>query len=357
LIIIRKPIVGPAEAAGLLLWGLALTAVLMTLIGCDHSSPKPSDALETTTANSKYNNLNEHLADSETRVPRCGTKPVSETVAETVEIGLQQFDFSARLAKVEHTGGSTRPGSVERTPGSAPIRVYFHVISKGSDTQDGNVSDSMIQAQIEELNKAYGGLYSSGAAKTPFRFELAGSDRTVNAQWFGMEKDSKEEASAKAKLRNGGAATLNIYTANPQNDLGWSSYPWDYSKSASSKLNDGVVVRFTTLPGGTEKHYNQGRSVVHETGHWLGLYHTFQGGCSYPNDYASDTPAEASPSFGCSTGQDSCKGDEFPGLDPIDNFMDYTDDSCMVRFSEEQSKRMDGMTLKYRSGSSSTSLH
>ncbi|HEX3740794.1 MAG TPA: zinc metalloprotease [Terriglobales bacterium] len=298
--------------------------------------------------------MSERQSRHEIRTPRCGTEAVSETVAKHLELNLQQFDLTARRAMIERTGGSTRSGSNERTGGSVTVTVYFHIISKGLAIQDGNVPDAMIQAQIDELNKAYSGAHSSGATNTPFRFVLAGTDRTVDASWFTMEKGSKAEVAAKTKLRKAGAANLNIYTANPQQDLGWSTYPWDYSKKG---LNDGVVVRFTTLPGGTENHYNEGRSIVHETGHWLGLYHTFQGGCTYPNDYATDTPAEASASFACPTGQDSCAGEEFPGLDPIDNFMDYTDDSCMVRFSAEQSKRMDAMSLKYRTIVSSNSFH
>jgi Pregnancy-associated plasma protein-A len=84
-------------------------------------------------------------------------------------------------------------------------------------------------------------------------------------------------------------------------------------------------------------------------GHWLALFHTFDGGCSANGDFVADTPAEKSPAFFCPIGRDSCSQPTRPGLDPIFNFMDYTQDSCMFMFSQGQTERMRAAWLRFAS--------
>jgi hypothetical protein len=107
-----------------------------------------------------------------------------------------------------------------------------------------------------------------------------------------------------------------------------------------------VVILFSSLPADPPFRTTKD-TATHEVGHWMGLYHTFQGGCSRRNDRIPDTPAERTSAFGCPVGRDTCAS---AGLDPITNFMDYTDDACMVQFTTGQDSRMDGAFTIFRLG-------
>jgi hypothetical protein len=278
------------------------------------------------------------LSAYQPELKRCGTVEPTELEAAALEA-----DFQQRLAmlpkKRPGSGGGSGGGGGGTVVTGGTINVYFHVITAGSA---GNVSDQMIADQIAVLNAAY--------APWGWSFVLADVDRTDNATWYnGCYGNSSIENAFKSALRRGGAEDLNIYTCNPSNGiLGYATFPWSY---ASSPQLDGVVLLDQSLPGGTAAPYNLGDTAVHEVGHWMGLYHTFQGGCdSSGGDYVSDTPAERSPAYGCPVGRDSCVGSRYPGRDPITNFMDYTDDSCMFEFTPGQDARMDAQFSAYRLG-------
>jgi hypothetical protein len=245
--------------------------------------------------------------------------------------GCVTKDLSTDEQKAVEQALAGRVSAQARANGSVTIKVYWHVINNGSS---GNVSDSAIASQISVLNSAY--------ANTPFRFSLVSTDRTTNSSWYTTTGGSSE-TSMKNALRKGTAADLNIYSNNMGGGLlGWATFPSSYS---SQPKMDGVVILYSSLPGGSAAPYNLGDTATHEVGHWLGLYHTFQGGCSGSGDSVSDTAAESTPASGCPSGRDTCSA---AGVDPIDNFMDYSDDACMNKFTAGQVERMDSMVKTYR---------
>jgi hypothetical protein len=140
---------------------------------------------------------------------------------------------------------------------------------------------------MEVLNKTF--------APSGFSFILQDVDWTVGAQYDYIKQRSQIKTSMKQALRKGDYQDLNLYYL-----------PRTYT---------GVSGWCDFVP------FNEGKITTHETGHWLGLIHTFEGSCN-DGDYISDTPAEFGPSSGCYIGQDTCPG---PGVDPIHNYMDYTD--------------------------------
>ena len=218
---------------------------------------------------------------------------------------------------------------------SATVPVYVHVMAAEDGT--GDVTDQQIDQQIAVLNNTFAGNEDSNAADTSFTFSLAGVDRFYNDTWHrdGASKKYRKQT------REGGANALNIWLVD-FNYLGIAQFPWDYTKSPGT---DGVRVHVGSLPGGSIQNFNLGETATHEVGHWLGLYHTFQGGCTALNDEVADTPAQSSPTDGCPAGRDSCS---LPGLDPIHNYMDYSYDSCYTQFTLGQSGRMDDMWAAYR---------
>jgi hypothetical protein len=255
---------------------------------------------------------------------RCGTRPLSDL----------------QIAELEKSVARGKKGKT-----AAVIPVWVHVISRGAGFDNGDLPDTMIRNQIRVLNESYNG--RTGGANTSFGFELAGVTRTVNADWFTQfAGDTDLELAAKTALRRGGPGTLNIYTVDASPWLGWAYFP-SILNTADANL-DGVVVDWRSLPGGPFTIYSEGDTATHEVGHWLSLYHTFDGYCGKNGDYVADTPSEQSPAFNCPVGRDTCGGTAHPGLDPITNFMDYSQDSCMYVFTGGQSDRMQAAWAAFR---------
>jgi hypothetical protein len=309
----------------------------LALAACGPEATDPAD--DAAIADSINAEMNAHPS-------LCGTPHMLSAEADAVQAVVDQYQSALRADDVS---------SAVRAPGSVTVNVYVHVITRSNG--QGGISSTQINNQISVLNAAYAGNDTQRASgqgpsaqatsATPFKFVLAGVDTTANDSWYSMTMGSSAERSAKTALRRGTARDLNVYSAGiGQGLLGWATFPSDYNRNPEM---DGVVVLNASFPGGSAVPYHLGDTATHEVGHWLGLYHTFQGGCTKNNDYVSDTPAEKGPFFGVPPPYpDTCSSSRYPGRDPIENFMDYTDDVAMFQFTAGQSSRMDALVAQYR---------
>jgi hypothetical protein len=266
---------------------------------------------------------------------RCSTRDVPADRIARVEAEVAAHLASVGQAQSLRQGGTSTPQLV--TGGVIPL--YWHSITNANG--QGAPSTQDINEQVNILNEAF--------ANSGWTFDLISIDETANNSWYTCDGGSCE-FQMKSALRQGSADDLNIYS-NDMGDglLGWATFPDEY---VDYPIYDGVVVLVSSLPNGEAENYNEGDTLVHEVGHWMGLYHTFQDGCAKSTtsggDMVADTPAEASPASGCPFERDSCR--HLPDFDPTGNFMDYSYDRCMVYFSPGQNARMDAQFSTYRFG-------
>ena len=237
------------------------------------------------------------------------------------------------------------------------VSTYFHIVSAdvnyftGENETVGIITDADVTNQLQVLNDAF--------RPYGFTFTLKGTTRNNNTEWYYFYDDEMKSA-----LRVGDASTLNVYFTAAFGVYGYGAWPWDYEQSPK---NDGVVVNSLAIPDGPYLDRNEGKTLVHEVGHWLGLLHTFQfkrtspvsahyvnensifyilRHCLLNDDLIGDTPKQKSPTNGCPARRNSCSF--YRGSDPIHNYMDYSDDTCRNEFTSGQVDRMKAMWNEYR---------
>ena len=250
----------------------------------------------------------------------------------------------------------------EYAPGSGAtlyrIPVVFHVIKKTDGT--GNLATSLLTSQIDILNEDFRALSGSPGAPgvdTKIEFYLATTDpngnsttgiEVVTSNAYFTDPGPGAYNDMKDALNWDPTHYLNLYTNDAAGNLGYATFPAE----SAGDYDDGVVLLYSSVgrnsPGGGI--YDQGRTATHEIGHYLGLFHTFQSGCGSAGapyttgDLISDTNQQSAANFNCPTGATSCSS-----LDPIENYMNYTQDTCMNRFTSEQANRMRCSIGSYRS--------
>ncbi len=251
------------------------------------------------------------------------------------------------------------------------IPVIFHVIHNGQAVgATPNVDGALIQAQLDQLNIDFSNMAGSthpAAADTDIQFCFAQVDEGGNVLAEpGINRRHRNEFGFTAPSWSSNYVDGTIKPATQWNPddycniwvldisgglLGWAQFPDATglpgmpTGTGGPADEDGVVVLYSSVGsianpfGGGSAAYDNGRTLTHEIGHWLGLRHIWgDGGCTV-DDFCNDTPTAGGSNFGCPN-NDSCDDGAGDQGDMVENFMDYTDDDCMDIFTAEQAARM-----------------
>ncbi len=278
----------------------------------------------------------------------------------------EKFDAErARFSKVVREG-SARLSAAKQNGNRAyiTIPVVFHVVINNQSL----ITDAMIQAQLDTLNKDYAGLNGDSvkvpawfkpyfgqsglqfclAKQTPTGEPTTGIERTTTTKAsFSNTDNGVKHASTGGADNWDPSSYFNVWLCPLSNGiLGYATFP-----ATGADNEQGVVIEYRSLPGGSFTAYNGGKTLTHETGHYFNLYHIWgddNGACTGSDD-VDDTPNQANSSSTCSTGvvTDACT----PSGNGImyENYMDYTADDCLVMFTVQQVARMESALITYRS--------
>ena len=249
------------------------------------------------------------------------------------------------------------------------IPVCFHVIAL---TKHYSFSDQQMQDQLDALNRAFSANSCCDESLSWCDKGMCSVDAGIRFAWAVVDENEDlvegatipsitepGEAGAcafhyqpgpltqKYFLRKGDASVLNVYWQDLGKVLGYASMPWQQAQLLARQ--DGVTIGYGTHSGSNSFFYNEGDTLVHEVGHWLGLLHTFDGGCE-ASDGIFDTAPVAEAFMGCDDGHaeklDTCPGDS--QVDGITNFMNYAEDRCMYKFTPGQVHMMRACYDKFR---------
>ncbi|KAL9618634.1 MAG: hypothetical protein Q9160_006675 [Pyrenula sp. 1 TL-2023] len=254
---------------------------------------------------------------------------VDESLTCDVEADQDFLDYSEQMRIQE----SSEPDASTAAAAAAVtnVDIWFHVVAVDQTPDGGWVSDDKINQELANLNNAF--------EPHGFHFAKQGITRTVNVQW--STNDGEVVQPMGQALRKGQANTLNVYIVKSLGkNAGVSisrkqvcTIPRKGWSQTNFPIGDGCRIKAGGLPPSTYQDV-----LIHETGHWFGLLHTFAGNsCSGPGDHVDDTPAHLK-NKKCDEASDTCPGQ--PGRDPVHNYMNYTPPGCLNEFTKGQEKRM-----------------
>lgn len=267
--------------------------------------------------------------------------------------------------------------TVKTSNGQAPIVTIPVVVHIVYNTTAQNISNTQVYTQLARLNADYRKnnadtnsvrtTFKTNAGDAQIEFCLAVRDPNNQPTTGILRKQTTKTSfstndAVKYTAQGGEDAWntskyLNLWVCNLSGGvLGYAQFP------GGTAATDGVVITYSAMgDGGTaQSPYDKGRTATHEVGHWLNLYHTFQGGCTgmsasncaSQGDMCCDTPPVSSANFGCPSATTNTCAETYSGnrVDNWENYMDYTDDACMYMFSNDQIARMQACINTSRSG-------
>jgi PKD repeat protein len=269
----------------------------------------------------------------------------------------------------EYVNSGAQRSSSQRSVITIPVVV--HVIYNNSSNPAGNISDAQIYSQIARLNTDYNkmnadtanipavwkslaanvGIYWCLAVRDPNGLPTTGIIRKSTTVTSWSTNDAVKYSAQGGDDAWPADSYLNFWVCDlGQSLLGYSQFP------GGAAATDGCVIlnsAFGDAVGSVTTPYNLGRTVTHEVGHWLNLYHPFQGGCN-GGDSCADTPPTAAATYNCNTFPllgTGCSTTS-PGIMFMD-YMDYSDDACLYMFTNNQNSRIQANFVSphgYRTG-------
>src|SRR6218665_1861295 len=307
---------------------------------------------------------------------RCATNESEKLLQQADPKRMSPEQFEAWLAPLVQQYKDAQAVS-SQSGGIIYIPVVVHVIHNGDAYGVGeNIRDEQVESQITVMTQDYRRMlgtpgFNSNAvgADTQIEFVLAKVDPNGNPT-NGIDRvnlcRANYSAASFAAIQTLVNTTvkpatiwdptryMNMWCINWDGSdlLGYAQFPSssglpDINTNGGAANTDGVVAGYgffgsrTIFPGGNyaDATYDEGRTMTHEVGHFLGLRHIWGDATNCTtDDGCADTPMASTANYECPTGTDSCPSN--PGVDMIQNYMDYTDDSCMNIFTNDQKTRI-----------------